>query len=682
MVVPWMTPRPSKIAYALLAILFVAVFAFQCALSAEALGTIWSAGKHFKPAMLTGWDLELFGHVLAPFIALLLGFYVVGVRIFDSRAWLLLAVLISFAIDADGSNRQDAVMLWNTPLKHLALGLRSFAVYTFPFWLALFAIYFPAQFAWEQQNAKLKWFILIPAFVLCCFMAVLRIIDNETNLSKIQDLRDSAGPYWSGLFYLSVIFFLGLLTVKVVFAKSSDDRRRLRVLLFGMGLTLVPLTLLDITARLLRISEDDLPAWLLLPVFTLILSFPSSLAYVTVVERSLDIGVVVREGIQYAFARRGVLLLQIFTSLIVIVIVAAFVGELTFFGRLMVTAIGIAAVIAVGVGAEHLGVWIDRRFFREAYDTEQVLNRLVESVRSIVELPLLLETVATGIAEALHVSRVAVFLREENAYERVFCLGNPLSESLVFGETSSVVQELAKRHEPTPIYLREPRVNGREAGALRQLAGELFLPLAHHDSLVGFISLGAKKAEAPYSASDLTLLQSVASQTALAVENSRLTQAVASEVARRESAAREMEIAKAVQSRLFPQRCPNVPGLDCVGRCCPALDVGGDYYDWMELPGGELGIAIGDISGKGVPAALLMASLQASFRAIALAGVSDLADLMGKLNLVDVRRQSGESLRNVLLLRVRSALGAAALLLGRPQSRPASHGRTPRNQHG
>jgi sigma-B regulation protein RsbU (phosphoserine phosphatase) len=130
------------------------------------------------------------------------------------------------------------------------------------------------------------------------------------------------------------------------------------------------------------------------------------------------------------------------------------------------------------------------------------------------------------------------------------------------------------------------------------------------------------------------LLSPVATQTGLALENSRLTQAVASEVVHRESAAREMEIAKAVPSRLFPQHSPAAAGLDLAGRCQPALEVGGDYYDWVELSGGELAIVIGDISGKGVPAALLMASLQASSRAIALAGVPDLAVLMRKLNLL------------------------------------------------
>ena len=101
-----------------------------------------------------------------------------------------------------------------------------------------------------------------------------------------------------------------------------------------------------------------------------------------------------------------------------------------------------------------------------------------------------------------------------------------------------------------------------------------------------------------------------AAQTALALEVARLTTAIGREMAQRERLNRELEIAREVQERLFPQRLPPVPGLDYCGCCRPAREVGGDYYDFLELPEGRLGIAIGDVSGKGIGAALMMASLE------------------------------------------------------------------------
>src|SRR5215467_5005597 len=122
-----------------------------------------------------------------------------------------------------------------------------------------------------------------------------------------------------------------------------------------------------------------------------------------------------------------------------------------------------------------------------------------------------------------------------------------------------------------------------------------------------------------------------AAQTALAQEVARLTTAIGREMAQRERLNRELEIAREVQEHLFPQRLPPAPGLDYCGQCRPAREVGGDYYDFLDLPDGRLGIAIGDVSGKGVGAALMMASLEASLRALA-SVVQDPADLMGRVN--------------------------------------------------
>jgi sigma-B regulation protein RsbU (phosphoserine phosphatase) len=122
-----------------------------------------------------------------------------------------------------------------------------------------------------------------------------------------------------------------------------------------------------------------------------------------------------------------------------------------------------------------------------------------------------------------------------------------------------------------------------------------------------------------------------AAQTTLALEVARLTTAIGREMAERERLSRELEIAREVQEHLFPQRFPSVAGLDYCGRCCPAQQVGGDYYDFLELPQGRLGIAIGDVSGKGIGAALMMANLEASLRGQA-SGGHDLAELMNRVN--------------------------------------------------
>src|SRR5882757_2543088 len=124
-----------------------------------------------------------------------------------------------------------------------------------------------------------------------------------------------------------------------------------------------------------------------------------------------------------------------------------------------------------------------------------------------------------------------------------------------------------------------------------------------------------------------------AAQNVLAHEVARLTTAIGREMAQRERLNRELEIAREVQEHLFPQRLPPVRGLDYCGQCRPAREVGGDYYDFLELPNGRLGIAIGDVSGKGVGAALMMASLEASLRALAPV-IEDAAELIDRVNIL------------------------------------------------
>jgi sigma-B regulation protein RsbU (phosphoserine phosphatase) len=179
------------------------------------------------------------------------------------------------------------------------------------------------------------------------------------------------------------------------------------------------------------------------------------------------------------------------------------------------------------------------------------------------------------------------------------------------------------------------------------------LPLTLKDKLLGFVSLSQKRSEEPYSSGDLRLLKSVATQTGLALENSRLTATIAEDMARREKLNRELEIAREVQERLFPQRLPVVTGLDYFGKCRAALGVGGDYYDFLALPGGKLGIALGDVSGKGIAAALMMASLEASLRAEAMRGTEEPLDSRSKRQSPRIRCDRGKPLRHVFLRPVR-----------------------------
>ncbi len=353
----------------------------------------------------------------------------------------------------------------------------------------------------------------------------------------------------------------------------------------------------------MAIHGGHLHGWPALLSIAALLVFPLTMAYVIVVYRAMDVRVVLRQGLQYLLATGGVRIVQIVISTAIVVLAATISARVNIAMRVALMAIGFALLLGLGAFAERLRRWVDCLFFREAYETDKILADLATRVRTMVEMRPLLETVASCIAEALHVRRIAILLNGDGAFRPAHAMGFETLPKVVFPEESLMLRHV--RHVPrTLVEFTNPDSWVQQAGdeqrtALESLNPELLLPLSLNEKVLGMISLGSKQSEEPFSPTDLRLLDSVAAQTGLALENGRLTETIKAEMCAREKHNRELELGREVQERLFPQEYPFVPGLEYVGSCRPALGVGGDYYDFLPLSNGGLGIAIGDISGKG-----------------------------------------------------------------------------------
>lgn len=155
----------------------------------------------------------------------------------------------------------------------------------------------------------------------------------------------------------------------------------------------------------------------------------------------------------------------------------------------------------------------------------------------------------------------------------------------------------------------------------------LVIPLRSSDGAV-IGALQALNKPGGFSSEDVDLLGLAATYSASAIENQRLR--LEAESAR--LMMRELEIARDVQQRLFPEHPPKLAGLDCTASCRAAKSVGGDYYDFIPMNDGGLFFTLGDISGKGIAAAVLMASIQASIRTQVMTPPLSLSDLMGSFN--------------------------------------------------
>ncbi len=567
-----------------------------------------------------------------PCFSILLGLWVVLMRPRDLMAWVLLVLLCGFgAIAMEGYSDNRIILLF-----------KSIFGSAWTLAMLLFGIYFPERWKFDIRFPWVKWILIVPLAyqIFIAAAAQLRAVSGIDLPTVLQPFNSFFFKLVLPLNIIAVFFFFVALGWKSGTMENRDARRRLKLMVFGASFAMLPtffLLLYIIAFRKSGSFFDIAPSWYaLLALFNMAL-FPLTMAYVIVVHRAMDVSVVIRQGIQYALAKNGVLVLRVFLSAVVILAAFALAAD-TRSGpglKILLIAAGAGLVFGIRFLADRLRIWTDRRFFRDAYNSEQILTELSENVSRMVETRPLLETLSAKLSESLHVPQIAMLLKQNDMFVPAYSIGYDIEPAVQIPEDAKDAGILRANE---PLLIDEASVEdgdvlppaGRAAAA--SLNSHLLLPVGSKNGVAGIISLGPKLSEEPYSPNDLRLLRSVASQAGLALENASLTEAIAKEAAQKERLNRELEIAREVQERLFPQELPSIEGIDYYGACRPALGVGGDYYDFLELSQGRLGLAIGDVSGKGIGAALMMASLQASLRGQTLHSGDDLATLMYQIN--------------------------------------------------
>ena len=312
---------------------------------------------------------------------------------------------------------------------------------------------------------------------------------------------------------------------------------------------------------------------------------------------------------------------------------------------------------------------LNRRFAIERYDERRILFDLGRAGRTVTSVEQLYGIVAGTIGEALGAASVTIFVRDDQTgrYEcRFFTVqlngggagdsrgaagtgGESGVQSLAFERDAVVVKRLYNLTIPLSLEPRDletwrrslelvpPGTRERRREEIRTLeavGARLLLQIMLKDRLIGIMSLGARRDGRPYTLEDRRMLMSVAGQMAFIIENAKLVERMVEEGRLR----RELALASEVQQQLFPAAPPESAVLDLAGFCQPAREIGGDYYDFLLLDNEQIGVAVADVAGKGISAALLMSTVQASLRSQAMAlnpglGVEgSLADLVATMN--------------------------------------------------
>jgi serine phosphatase RsbU (regulator of sigma subunit)/anti-sigma regulatory factor (Ser/Thr protein kinase) len=171
---------------------------------------------------------------------------------------------------------------------------------------------------------------------------------------------------------------------------------------------------------------------------------------------------------------------------------------------------------------------------------------------------------------------------------------------------------------PDPVDIEKLELDSPALLALRAAGVRLAIPLVSQGELIGVLNLGPRLSEQDYSGDDRKLLDNLAAQAAPAVRVAQLVRQQEAEVRTRERLEQELRVAQLIQKNFLPKELPRLPGWQVSAHYRPARAVGGDFYDFIELENGRLGLVIGDVTDKGVPAALVMAATRSVLRASAL----------------------------------------------------------------
>jgi sigma-B regulation protein RsbU (phosphoserine phosphatase) len=553
------------------------------------------------------------------------GLAVLFLRMEDRNAWLL---ALMFATWVTAGPMPNEFLLAPPGLRAFLLAYRTIAMSLLTGLFYFFFAVFPRRSSVDRKVPWLKWFLL--AAGICLGWGGIHHGWQETLPFLAAVLPDRIAGYVRQVIGYGALLLGGLsLMLNVLGVSDAADRRKLKVILWGTVAGVTPIAALY---AVMDNSHFSAPFWLsFICVFSMLL-FPLSFAYAVVKHRVMDVPVLLKRSARYFVVERG----------FVILILVISVGLTLWFGQAFSRHFSTGSKAAIPIGAtfgvllisgatqvhRRVRTRLDRAFFRSSYDAQQILENLAAETLTVSSRQGLAALLHDQIQDALHPSSMYVYLENGTGQYTAYA-GSPPADIVTLSPTAEVIAMLADRTTPLELSLKETYGTQSEP-----LEAECLVPIrgSGEGELQGSILLGARLSEEPYSASDKRLLASVASQAGIAMRSITLAERMADRMEAERRAEQEMQIARQVQSRLLPQQAPALKTLECAGRCIQTRAVGGDYYDFLDLGSGRLGLVLADISGKGMSAALLMANLQANLRSQYALALEDIPRLLRSVN--------------------------------------------------
>jgi sigma-B regulation protein RsbU (phosphoserine phosphatase) len=252
---------------------------------------------------------------------------------------------------------------------------------------------------------------------------------------------------------------------------------------------------------------------------------------------------------------------------------------------------------------------------RLAIEELSILNDIATAITSTQSLEQIVELIVQKCVKHLKVEQGAVMLLDEkdqdNPFHTMVRKQDTLADNLPYRLDTQLTGWMIKNQ--APLLVNDFKNDDRFSWFAEKeipIHSLLSVPMLLKGRMTGLLALFNKRREHGFTPGDQRLLAIIAAQSSHVIENARLIQEEQAFLRMQE----EMRLATDIQVNLLPSYVPQIQGYDIAGRSIPAKEVGGDYFDFIQLSDSAMAFCLGDVSGKGMPAALLMANLQATLR--------------------------------------------------------------------
>ncbi|MDX2176368.1 MAG: SpoIIE family protein phosphatase [Candidatus Sumerlaeia bacterium] len=266
---------------------------------------------------------------------------------------------------------------------------------------------------------------------------------------------------------------------------------------------------------------------------------------------------------------------------------------------------------------------------RSVFTLEELLNRIMEIIQSMLHPDrgyILLNNPATGELEPV----VVKSMDTQSGDTRDVHISKSITQRAVNEGISLLVSDAAA----------DMRFSASESVIMNRIRTAMVAPILYKNEALGVVYIDTQSRAMAFTNEELELLTSIANQAAVAIVNARLH----SQLVEQHKVAREMEIARNIQMNLLPKTYPDIPGYQLSAMSLPAKQVGGDYYDFLHLPDGRLCLAIADVSGKGVSAAILTATTRSYLQSETQHPEISILQTMSRINRMVLRDVAGGSM--------------------------------------